>query len=101
MRRPLNPYQTRYYFTEYQSSDVNIITRNHVTLGGILPRFKYVSGDFDCSYCQLTSLEGCPIYVGGWFRCSGNKLTSLKYRPIYTGDLFICDKETLLLATTL
>ena len=32
-------------------------------------KFGTVTGDFDCSYNNLTNLEGAPIYVGGNFWC--------------------------------
>lgn len=53
-------------------------------------KFGKVSGYFDCSYNQLTSLEGCPNYVGGTFRCSVNDLRSLEGCPNYVGGYFEC-----------
>jgi len=32
-------------------------------------KFGNVSGNFDCGYNKLTTLEGCPSYVGGYFWC--------------------------------
>ena len=40
-------------------------------------------GNFDCSYNNLTSLEGVPNKVKGNFDCSNNKLTSLETLPKY------------------
>ena len=52
-------------------------------------RFGVVTGGFDCSGNQLTSLEGAPQEVGGSFDCSNNKITSLGGAPQeVVGDLF-------------
>ena len=54
-----------------------------------------VTGYFDCSYNDLTSLAGSPETVGGWFDCSKNDLTSLVGAPhIVTGD-FNCSYNNL------
>jgi hypothetical protein len=58
-------------------------------------KFGKVSGDFDCSINNLTSLEGCPNYVGGDFDCSMNSLVSLEGCPNYVGGMFNCDKNKL------
>ena len=40
------------------------------SLNAVLPiRFKNVSGYFDCSSIDLTTLLGCPSIVGGDFNC--------------------------------
>ena len=44
-------------------------------------RFGKVSGNFNCQYNRLTSLEGSPRQVGGDFNCSDNDLTSLEGAP--------------------
>ena len=44
-------------------------------------KFNNVSGYFNISYNNITSLEGCPKYIGETFYCSYNKLTSLEYFP--------------------
>lgn len=44
-------------------------------------KFNNVSGYFNISYNNITSLEGCPKYIGGIFYCNNNKLTSLEYFP--------------------
>ncbi len=56
--------------------------------------FKEVSGDFDCSDNQLTSLKYCPETVGGYFSCSNNQLASLKYCPETVGG-FYCSGDQL------
>jgi len=40
--------------------------------------FNKVSGYFDCSMNELTTLEGAPKEVGAYFDCSSNSLTNLK-----------------------
>jgi hypothetical protein len=52
--------------------------------------FAEVSGNFDCSDNNLTTLEGCPTDVDGYFNCSGNKLTSLEYSPMRVSGDYIC-----------
>ena len=49
-----------------------------------------LKGSFNCSYSNLTSLEGCPKEVGGNFFCSCNRLTSLKGCPEEVGGDFFC-----------
>ena len=49
-----------------------------------------VSGDFNCAYNQLTSLEGGPKEVDGNFACYDNKLTSLKGGPKEVDGNFSC-----------
>ena len=56
-------------------------------------KFGNVSGHFDCSRNNLTTLEGAPKKVGGIFSCINNNLTSLDFCPTYVGDDFWCDKN--------
>jgi hypothetical protein len=59
--------------------------------GDILPiQFGKVSGDFVCSYTNLTSLRGSPQFVGGNFNCDDTKITSLEYAPQSVGGQFSC-----------
>ena len=53
-------------------------------------RFNKVSGSFDCSSNNLTSLNGSPKWIGGWFSCQYNQLTSLEFSPDYVGGWFDC-----------
>ena len=57
--------------------------------------FGKVTGDFNCSYNSLTSLEGCPKEVTGHFDCSDNNLTSLKGSPKEVGGNFYCHYNNL------
>lgn len=54
-------------------------------------QFNNISGYFDCSFNNLTSLRGCPKKVNGVFDCSHNKLESLEYRPEIVKSFFKCD----------
>ena len=57
----------------------------------LIIKFGKVSGAFDCSYCNLTSLEGCPKEVGSYFYCSECvNLTSLEGAPKTVGGNFNC-----------
>lgn len=57
--------------------------------------FNKVTGDFYCSFNNLTSLEGCPKIIGGEFSCNDNELKSLKYGPIKIGTSYNCSKNNL------
>jgi hypothetical protein len=52
--------------------------------------FNKVTGYFDCSRNNLTSLKGSPRWVGGYFSCDYNQLTSLEFSPDYVGGYFSC-----------
>lgn len=78
--------------------DVNLSAFNFISSDiwiNIPIRFNKVSGYFDCSYNELTSLEGCPKYVGGNFNCTGNELISLKRCPKFVGRNFYCSLNPL------
>ena len=57
--------------------------------------FGHVSGDFDCSWNRLTSLEGAPQTVDGSFDCVRNQLTSLEGAPQTVGGYFNCNHNKL------
>ena len=58
-------------------------------------KFGKVNGDFDCSYNNLTSLEGGPKKVGGDFHCAFNNLSSLEGAPKEIGANFNCSYNNL------
>jgi hypothetical protein len=77
--------------------DGTVDVDGNVNLFGLkkLPiKFGKVSGRFDCSYSQLTTLEGSPKEVGGWFNCSYNQLTTLEGAPKVVGN-FDCRNNQL------
>lgn len=51
-------------------------------------KFGRVTGWFNISNNQLTSLEGSPNYIRSGFNVGRNKLESLKYSPAYIGRFF-------------
>ncbi len=57
--------------------------------------FNKVNGYFDCSFNELTTLEGCPKYVGDNFSCFYNKLTTLEGCPNEVDGNFNCDNNYL------
>ena len=62
--------------------DVNIGNKNLKKITDILDFSKIeVTGNFVCSYNQLTTLEGAPRKVGMGFYCNNNQLTSLEGAP--------------------
>ena len=58
-------------------------------------RFGVITGDFDCRWNSLTTLEGAPQKVGGYFWCSGNSLTSLEGAPQKVEGSFYCNSNSL------
>jgi hypothetical protein len=52
--------------------------------------FGEVTGYFNCSGHNITSLEGSPYYVGKNFNCSSNKLINLVGSPEEIGGDFDC-----------
>jgi hypothetical protein len=58
-------------------------------------QFGYVSGNFNCGWNRLTSLEGCPSEVGGAFYCGDNQLKSLEGCPSEVGGNFKCHDNQL------
>lgn len=58
-------------------------------------KFNKVSGDFDCSDCNLKNLSICPKYVGGYFACSSNNLKSLVGGPEEVGGFYNCSYNNL------
>ena len=93
--------------------DVNLISKG---LSQIPIQFGIIDGSFNCSWNNLTSLEGCPQLIGssfycsrneltslegctqkihGGFYCSDNKLTSLKYCPEIIVEDFDCQNNNL------
>lgn len=62
----------------------------------IIPaKFGKVTGSFNCSNQQLTTLQGCPKEVGGDFYCYNNNLTSLEGAPKEVGGDFSCENNKL------
>jgi hypothetical protein len=58
-------------------------------------KFGKVSGYFECSYNELTTLEGAPKEVGGRFDCGRNQLTTLEGAPKEVGRHFNCSYNQL------
>ena len=69
--------------------DGNVYLRNK-GLTKLPLKFGKVSGYFDCSFNQLTSLSGAPLSVGGDFYCGDNQLKSLEGSPLSVGGDFYC-----------
>ena len=74
------------------NGDVNLINRG---LTELPLDFNRVSGNFFCSYNELTTLKGSPKYVGDVFYCGYNDLSSLEFGPIEVGGEFDCSKNKL------
>ena len=91
----------KYDITDYTinsdgSIDVDGIVNLHGKYLTKFPlKFRNISGSFDCSYNNLTNLEGSPIHVGTSFYCDNNKLTSLEGSPTHLGGDFYCSSNRL------
>ena len=57
--------------------------------------FNKVSGWFDCSNNNLTTLKGSPRWVGDYFNCRNNYLPNLEFSPDYVGGWFSCEYNKL------
>ena len=72
------------------NSDIEIINKDITEIPGYI-HFGTIRGNFNCSNCNLTSLEGAPKEVGGDFGCAYcNSLISLKGSPKEVGGGFGC-----------
>ena len=69
--------------------DGNVYISN-LDLSKLPLKFNIVHGSFDCSYNNLTTLDGSPKVVGGFFSVSYNKLTSLEGSPKEVGIKLYC-----------
>ena len=78
----------RELFEAEYGNDIDLSDKDLSSLPDDLP--EKISGDFGCSYNNLTSLEHCPSKVGGDFLCYHNMLTSLEHCPSEVGDDFHC-----------
>ena len=58
-------------------------------------KFGTVTGHFNCSNNELTSLDGAPKKVGENFSCHTNNLTSLEGALEKVGRDFICHNNNL------
>ena len=58
-------------------------------------QFRNCAGDFICSYCEMTTLRGCPQHVDGNFNCASNKLKTLEYAPEIVKGSFDCSENEL------
>ncbi len=70
-----------------RSIDVNgDVHLQYNTFSKLPLKFNKVSGYFDCSSCfTLSTLEGSPNYVSGNFNCSWTWIESLEHCPLYIG----------------
>ena len=75
------------------NGDFNCYEKELKDLSGI--KFGKVSGSFNCSSNNLTTLEGAPQKVGGDFICGGDNLTSLEGAPQEVGGDFSCYQNKL------
>ena len=87
-----------YIINPDKSVDVNgnIEIEKEDLIDGKIPfKFGKVTGYFDCSHNQLTSLEGAPEEVGSYFNCRYNNLTSLEGGPKKVDKNYSCRNNEL------
>lgn len=77
----------KYHIVKYETNNdgsidvtgsVDILTK---TITELPLKFNKVTGYFDCSSNQLTTLEGCPKDLLHGFYCNNNKLSTLQGCP--------------------
>ena len=91
----LNPQTNRYdYDGDLDRDALNILFVSE-DKDGFTINFGKVTGNFNCSALDLTSLKGSPQEVGGNFYCSYNYLTSLEGAPQEVGRNFNCNYNKL------
>ena len=61
---------------------------NGQNVNSIPIKFRYVSGNFNCSGIGLTNLENCPKTIGGDFDASENSLKTLQGGPTDVGGTY-------------
>ena len=86
-------------YTINSDGTVDVYGSINLSLRGLtkLPlKFGKIDGWFDCSYNQLTTLEGGPQEVGGAFDCSDNQLVTLEGSPKEVGGAFNCRNNQLI-----
>ena len=90
----LNPQTNRYDYDGdlYRDELINFVSEDG---DGFLVNFGKITGKFDCSGLNLTSLKGAPTEVGGWFGCHNNRITSLKGAPQMVSGSFNCSDNQL------
>jgi hypothetical protein len=84
----------RYHHQYNINDDFTVWVGGHVDfkskdLNKIPLKFNKVTGLFDCSFNNLTTLEGSPKWAGD-FDCDSNRLTTLKGGPEYVQRNFSC-----------
>jgi hypothetical protein len=58
-------------------------------------QFRKISGSFNISHNNLTTLEGCPHRVKGSFYCNHNNLESLEFGPIQVEGSYVAHNNNL------
>ncbi len=85
-----------YTFHKDGTLDVNgDVDLSEMNLTQLPFKFGKVTGDFNCSYNELSSTENMPRIVGGSFYCYHNPITSLIGGPEEVGWDYSCS-ETLI-----
>lgn len=76
-------------------SNLNLENIDLTSLADIQYKLNKINGNFDCSWNNLTSLEGCPKIVTGIFNCTYNDLNNLIGCPKEVGKHFYCADNNL------
>lgn len=77
---------------KYVDGDFNC---SYCTLTSLDGCAEKIDGDFNCSYCGLITLEGCAEKIGGDFNCSWNSLKSFDFCAKSVGRDFDCSNNIL------
>lgn len=73
---------------------IGSITMTMMSLSQIPHKFNRCTGNFICSFNNLTTLKNSPDYVGGKFDCSYNRLFDLKGGPKFAST-YLCNNNKL------
>jgi len=76
-------------------NDIIIISNNKLSNFPYYIQFGKITGHFEISHNNFTTLKGCPRYVDGWFGCSNNKLQTLDYAPHFVSITLFCGGNTI------
>jgi len=86
---------TNYTINQDGSIDANYVNLSSKGLSKLPLKFNKINGWFNCSWNNLTTLEGSPKEVNGDFYCHNNKLISFEYVPKIVRGGFDCDNNNI------
>ena len=80
-------------YDDFSVDALGSVDMSHKNLTKIPYRFKRCTGDFNCSYNNLSYLDNAPHGVHGNFNCSYNRLIDLKNGPRLVSKSYNCSNN--------